>query len=48
MKLEIATTPGGVRAKWLKRAGLSSALFFLVKGLLWVLVPVLLGWFGRG
>jgi len=48
MKLEIATTSGGIRGPWLKRAGLAGVLFFLVKGLLWILVPVLLAWFGHG
>ncbi|MEK7834411.1 MAG: hypothetical protein AAB401_25205 [Acidobacteriota bacterium] len=27
---------------WLKRFGLAGFLFFLIKGLLWLLVPVLL------
>ncbi|HMV86131.1 MAG TPA: alanyl-tRNA synthetase [Blastocatellia bacterium] len=26
---------------WLRRLGLAGALFFLVKGLLWILIPVL-------
>lgn len=48
MKLEIATTSGGVRGQWMKRAGLTGVLFFLVKGLLWLSVPVFLAWFGHG
>lgn len=31
---------------WLKRIGLAGFLFFLVKGLLWLLVPALLVIFG--
>lgn len=33
---------------WLKRAGLAGTLFFLIKGLLWIIVPALLAWFGSG
>lgn len=36
------------RAAWLKRLGLAGTLFFLIKGLLWIIVPALLAWFGSG
>lgn len=43
-------TPSGTdmkpRLDWLRRAGLAGSLFFLVKGLLWILVPAALAWFG--
>lgn len=48
MKLEVANAPVGVRSPWLKRAGAAGALLFLIKGLLWLLVPALLAWFGHG
>lgn len=48
MKLEIANTAGGSRGSWVRRLGVAGTLFFLVKGLLWVLVPVVLAWFGHG
>lgn len=32
---------------WLRRAGLAGSLFFLVKGLLWILVPATLAWLGN-
>ncbi|MEJ2360064.1 MAG: hypothetical protein P8Z75_01355 [Gammaproteobacteria bacterium] len=31
---------------WLKRLGIAGFIFFLVKGLLWLLVPGLLAYFG--
>jgi DMSO reductase anchor subunit len=31
---------------WLKRLGVGGFLFFLVKGLLWLIVPALLVFFG--
>jgi len=31
---------------WLKRFGVAGFLFFLIKGLLWLTVPVLLVFFG--
>ena len=31
---------------WLKRLGLVGFVFFLVKGLLWLMLPLLLVWFG--
>ena len=35
-----ATQPAASsKARWLKRLGAASFLFFLVKGLLWLLVP---------
>lgn len=36
------------RRDWLKRAGLAGTLFFLIKGLLWIIVPALLAWIGSG
>jgi hypothetical protein len=30
--------------KWLKRLGVAGFVFFLVKGLLWLLVPLLIGY----
>jgi len=32
--------------RWLKRLGLAGILFFTIKGLLWLLIPTLLIWFG--
>ncbi len=31
---------------WLKRIGVAGILFFTIKGLLWLLVPLALVWFG--
>jgi hypothetical protein len=31
---------------WLKRIGVAGFLFFLIKGLLWLIVPALLVFFG--
>lgn len=31
--------------KWMKRFGVAGFLFFLIKGLLWLIVPALLGYF---
>jgi hypothetical protein len=31
---------------WMKRFGVAGFLFFLIKGLLWLVVPTLLGYFG--
>ena len=33
-------------AKWLGRFGLAGFLFFLFKGLLWLVVPAMLIWLG--
>jgi len=33
-------------AKWIKRFGVAGFMFFLVKGLLWLIVPAMLIWFG--
>jgi hypothetical protein len=41
-------SPTATQATWLKRAGLAGFLFFLVKGLLWLILPTLLLWFGAG
>jgi hypothetical protein len=48
MKHEHADPADSARADWLKRAGLAGTLFFLVKGLLWIIVPVMLAWTGSG
>ena len=34
--------PGAGRASWLRRLGVAGFLFFLIKGLLWLLVPAFL------
>jgi hypothetical protein len=34
--------------KWLKRLGVAGFLFFLIKGLLWLIVPAALVWFSVG
>jgi len=31
--------------RWVKRFGMAGFLFFLIKGLLWLLVPALIGYF---
>jgi hypothetical protein len=31
--------------KWIKRLGIAGFLFFLIKGLLWLLVPGLIAYF---
>jgi len=36
------------RRDWLKRAGMAGTIFFLIKGLLWIIVPALLAWLGIG
>jgi len=46
MKPEIVNVSAGGRGHWLKRAGLGASLLFLAKGLLWILVPMILAWFG--
>jgi len=33
-------------AKWIKRFGVAGFLFFFIKGLLWLIVPAILIWFG--
>jgi len=33
-------------AKWIKRFGVAGFLFFFIKGLLWLIVPAVLIWFG--
>jgi len=41
---ETEPNPAGPR-RWLGRVGFAAFLFFLIKGLLWLLVPALLvGW----
>ncbi len=34
------------KKKWLKYAGVGAFLFFTIKGLLWLVVPALLIWWG--
>jgi len=34
------------KKKWLKYAGIGAFMFFLIKGLLWLIVPALLIWWG--
>ncbi len=36
----------GVFAKWIKRFGFWGFMFFLIKGLLWLIVPAVLIWLG--
>jgi hypothetical protein len=31
---------------WVKRLGVAGFLFFLIKGMLWLIVPALLVWWG--
>jgi len=35
----------GVLARWVKRFGVAGFLFFLIKGLLWLIVPGLIAYF---
>lgn len=35
----------GTAAKWTKRFGAMAFLFFLIKGLLWLIVPALIAYF---
>jgi len=44
-KNEIQTELKG-SAKWIKRFGVAGFLFFFIKGLLWLIVPAVLIWFG--
>jgi hypothetical protein len=40
---------GGVaptKARWLQRLGVAGFAFFLIKGLLWLLIPALLAYMG--
>jgi hypothetical protein len=41
-----ATTQTGKRSvrMWFKRLGVAGFLFFLIKGLLWLIVPFLIGY----
>jgi hypothetical protein len=48
MKQDHALSADTTRAGWLRRAGAAGTLFFLIKGLLWIIVPALLAWFGNG
>jgi hypothetical protein len=31
--------------EWVKRLGVAGFLFFLIKGLLWLIIPALIGYF---
>jgi hypothetical protein len=33
-------------AKWIKRFGFAGFMFFLIKGLLWLIIPAILIWLG--
>jgi hypothetical protein len=46
MKTIHADTPAYARTGWLKRAGLAGTMFFFIKGMLWIIVPAVLAWFG--
>jgi hypothetical protein len=35
----------GVLARWVKRFGVAGFLFFLIKGLLWLIIPGLIAYF---
>jgi hypothetical protein len=48
MKHANATPVGTTCISWLKRAGLMGTVFFFAKGLLWIIVPAVLAWFGSG
>jgi len=34
--------------KWTKRVGLAAFLFFLIKGLLWLVIPAIIAYFAIG
>lgn len=38
----------GTGKRWGKRLGIAAFLFFLIKGLLWLIVPALIYYFGWG
>ena len=38
-------TKAGTAVKWAKRFGTGAFLFFLIKGLLWLLIPALIAYF---
>lgn len=44
MEKEDANSHAG--RKWIKRAGIAGFLFFSIKGLLWIIVPAALVWWG--
>ncbi len=39
---------GGRMARWVKRFGVAGFLFFLIKGLLWLIIPGLIAYFSLG
>lgn len=45
-KLEQVATRISVSCPWLKRVGFYGFLFFLIKGLAWLVVPAFLYYFG--
>ncbi len=38
---EMSAKTANQRNSWLKRLGFAGVLFFLIKGLLWIIIPVL-------
>jgi len=40
-----ATKAASPTAKWTKRVGIVAFLFFLIKGLMWLVVPSLIAYF---
>lgn len=44
--LDSAKPDGPIYARWLRRFGVAGFLFFFFKGLLWLIVPVLIAYFG--
>lgn len=40
----VEAAPAPVRWRWLRRFGVAGFLFFLVKGLLWLALPVFMAW----
>lgn len=33
------------KASWIARLGFAGFMFFLIKGLLWLIVPAVIGWY---
>ncbi|HZH34057.1 MAG TPA: hypothetical protein VEX64_04405 [Pyrinomonadaceae bacterium] len=44
MKEQTENIPQSTFRRWLKRFGVAGFLFFLIKGLLWLLIPFLIGY----
>ncbi len=47
-KVEKIASRLSLSCPWLKRGGFYGFIFFFIKGLLWLLVPVVLYYFGAG